>query len=68
MAAVKKYSKLDVLKIVDSCFNMYASNYRTEAKECSIEIMKGMDNKNIVQTPDITEGSGDQVSLYEMII
>jgi hypothetical protein len=29
-----------VLKIVDSCFHYYASNYRQEAKERTIKLLK----------------------------
>ena len=38
-----KYTKEQVLRIVDSCFHRYASNYRTDASDYAIEIMKGMD-------------------------
>ncbi len=32
-------AKYRVLEIIDSCFHMYASSYRTEAKNKAIEMM-----------------------------
>lgn len=42
-----KYTKEQVLRIVDSCFHMYASDYRTDAKDNAIEIMKAFDKQNL---------------------
>jgi hypothetical protein len=43
-----KYTKEQVLKIVDCCFHMYASDYRNDAKDNAIEIMKTFDKQNLV--------------------
>lgn len=51
-----KYTKEQVLKIVDSCFNMYASDYRSDAKDNAIEIMKGMDNQNVSNDAESNDG------------
>ena len=36
----KTYSKKEVLKIVDSCFHMFASSERNEAETWALELMK----------------------------
>jgi hypothetical protein len=40
------YNKEDVLKIVDSCFNLFAPDYRSDAKDIATQIMIGMDKRN----------------------
>jgi len=42
-----KYTKEQVLKILDCCFHMYASEYRSDAKDNAIEIMKSFDKRNL---------------------
>ena len=49
-----EYTEEQVLKIVDSCFHMYASHYRTDARDCAKEIMKGMINKALQQANDVS--------------
>ena len=34
------FTEDEVLRIVDSCFHAYASNYRTDAREMTQEIIK----------------------------
>lgn len=41
------YTKDQVLKIIDSCFHMFASDYRIDAKETAIRIMENIEIKAV---------------------
>jgi hypothetical protein len=42
MTVITLFTEEEVLKVVDCCFHMYASDYRYDAKDVAKEIMKGM--------------------------
>jgi hypothetical protein len=51
-----KYTKEQVLRIVDSCFHMYASDYRTDAKDNAVEIMNAYDKQNVANGVESKDG------------
>jgi hypothetical protein len=60
--------KGQVLKIVDRCFHLYASSYRTEAKEAAskmIEEIKQLELTAVVQAkPEVCQCYDDEIGMY----